>query len=108
MGAGPDPAPARRARGGTETRLGDDRRWATEVPLETASLKSGAPRRAGIARLGSFWGHGSGDIAIAFSTGICVDDDESHDPVRPCSRSNEARIHILFRAAAEAMHEAVC
>ncbi|MBE1706233.1 MULTISPECIES: P1 family peptidase [Mesorhizobium] len=80
---------------------------ATDVPLEHRQLERVARRAgAGIARLGSFWGHGSGDIAIAFSTGNLVDHDESRDLV-PLLALNEARIDILFRAAAEATQEAV-
>jgi D-aminopeptidase len=80
---------------------------ATDVPLEHRQLERVARRAgAGIATLGSFWGHGSGDIAIAFSTGNPVDHDESRDLV-PLLTLNEARIDILFRAAAEATQEAV-
>ncbi|QKC95473.1 DmpA family aminopeptidase [Mesorhizobium sp. NZP2298] len=80
---------------------------ATDVPLEHRQLERVARRAgAGIATLGSFWGHGSGDIAIAFSTGNLVDHDESRDLV-PLLALNEARIDILFRAAAEATQEAV-
>jgi len=80
---------------------------ATDVPLEHRQLERVARRAgAGIARLGSFWGHGSGDIAIAFSTGNLVDHDESRDLV-PLLALNEARIDTLFRAAAEATQEAV-
>ena len=80
---------------------------ATDVPLEHRQLERVARRAgAGIARLGSFWGHGSGDIAIAFSTGNLVDHDETHDLV-PLVTLNEARIDLLFRAATEATQEAV-
>ena len=80
---------------------------ATDVPLEHRQLERVARRTgAGIARLGSFWGHGSGDIAIAFSTGNMVDHDETRDLV-PKMTLNEARIDLLFRAAAEATQEAV-
>ncbi|MEI9417199.1 DmpA family aminopeptidase [Mesorhizobium sp. Cs1321R2N1] len=80
---------------------------ATDVPLEHRQLERVARRTgAGIARLGSFWGNGSGDIAIAFSTGNPVDHDETRDLV-PLVALNEARIDILFRAAAEATQEAV-
>ncbi|MBZ9697708.1 MULTISPECIES: P1 family peptidase [unclassified Mesorhizobium] len=80
---------------------------ATDVPLEHRQLERLARRAgAGIARLGSFWGNGSGDIAIAFSTGNPVDHDENRDLV-PLLALNEARIDILFRAAAEATQEAV-
>ncbi|TPM95115.1 P1 family peptidase [Mesorhizobium sp. B2-1-3A] len=80
---------------------------ATDVPLEHRQLERVARRAgAGIATLGSFWGHGSGDIAIAFSTGNLVDHDEGRDLV-PLLALNEARIDLLFRAAAEATQEAV-
>jgi D-aminopeptidase len=80
---------------------------ATDVPLEHRQLERVARRAgAGIAHLGSFWGHGSGDIAIAFSTGNMVDHDETRDLV-PQMSLNEARIDMLFRAAAEATQEAV-
>ncbi|WP_137933414.1 DmpA family aminopeptidase [Mesorhizobium comanense] len=80
---------------------------ATDLPLEHRQLDRVARRAgAGIARLGTFWGHGSGDIAIAFSTGNRVDHDESRDLV-PLLALNEARIDMLFRAAVEATQEAV-
>ncbi|MBN9220658.1 MAG: P1 family peptidase [Mesorhizobium sp.] len=80
---------------------------ATDVPLEHRQLDRVARRAgAGIARLGSFWGNGSGDIVIAFSTGNRVDHDESRDLV-PLLALNEARIDVLFRATVEATQEAV-
>jgi D-aminopeptidase len=42
---------------------------ATDAPLDARQLKRIAKRAgAGLGRLGSYWGHGSGDIAVAFST----------------------------------------
>jgi D-aminopeptidase len=42
---------------------------ATDVPLEHRQLRRVARRAgAGLARLGSFWGHGSGDVFLAFTT----------------------------------------
>ncbi|MFE0018964.1 P1 family peptidase [Mesorhizobium sp. NPDC059054] len=80
---------------------------ATDVPLEHRQLKRVARRAgAGIARLGAFWGHGSGDIAIAFSTADPVDHDEKRGLV-PVQVLNESRIDLLFQAAAEATQEAV-
>ncbi|TPN30980.1 P1 family peptidase [Mesorhizobium sp. B2-3-3] len=101
-GRRPDPRqPAEAERGSIMVVL------ATDVPLEHRQLERVARRAgAGIARLGSFWGHGSGDIAIAFSTGNLVDHDESRDLV-PQLTLNEARIDMLFRAAADATQEAV-
>ena len=80
---------------------------ATDVPLEHRQLSRVARRGgAGLARLGSFWGHGSGDITIAFSTANPVDHDEDRDIVGR-RVLNESRIDLLFRAAAEATQEAV-
>lgn len=80
---------------------------ATDIPLEHRQLKRIARRcGAGLARLGSFWGHGSGDIALAFSTASRVNHDDSRD-ILPLSALNEKRIDVLFQAAAEATHESV-
>lgn len=80
---------------------------ATDVPLEHRQLRRVARRAgAGIARLGAFWGHGSGDIAIAFSTADPIDHDERHGLVQ--SRVlNESRIDLLFQAAVDVTQEAV-
>ncbi len=80
---------------------------ATDVPLESRQLHRVARRGgAGLARLGAFWGHGSGDIAVAFTTADPIDHDEPKDLV-PLRALNESRIDTLFRAAAEATQEAV-
>lgn len=80
---------------------------ATDVPLDHRQLNRVTKRvGAGLARLGSFWGHGSGDIAIAFTTGNTVDHDGKID-VAEMHVLNENRIDLLFRAAAEATQEAV-
>lgn len=80
---------------------------ATDVPLESRQLHRVARRGgAGLARLGAFWGHGSGDIAVAFTTADPIDHDEPGDLV-PLRALNESRIDTLFRAAAEATQEAV-
>lgn len=80
---------------------------ATDVPMESRQLKRVTRRAgAGLARLGAFWGHGSGDIAIGFSTANVFDHDESQDLIT-LTALNENRIDTLFRAAAEATQEAV-
>jgi D-aminopeptidase len=80
---------------------------ATDVPMDHRQLKRVTRRcGAGLARLGAFWGHGSGDIAIGFTTGVIFDHDESSDFVA-IEMLNEGRIDALFRAAAEATQEAV-
>ncbi len=80
---------------------------ATDVPLESRQLHRVARRGgAGLARLGAFWGNGSGDIAVAFSTADPIAHDQPADLV-PLRALNENRIDTLFRAAAEATQEAV-
>lgn len=80
---------------------------ATDVPMEHRQLKRVTRRcGAGLARLGAFWGHGSGDIAVGFSTAVTFDHDEPSDFTR-ISVLNENRIDTLFRAAAEVTQEAV-
>lgn len=80
---------------------------ATDVPLESRQLQRIARRGgAGLARLGAFWGNGSGDIAVAFTTADPIDHDQANDLV-PMRALNENRIDTLFRAAAEATQEAV-
>ncbi|AZO80412.1 MULTISPECIES: P1 family peptidase [unclassified Bosea (in: a-proteobacteria)] len=80
---------------------------ATDLPLESRQLTRIARRcGAGLAQLGAFWGNGSGDIAIAFSTaGRIVHHDEAD--IVPLAVLNENRIDLPFRAAAEATQEAV-
>lgn len=80
---------------------------ATDVPLESRQLQRVARRGgAGLARLGAFWGNGSGDIAVAFTTADPIDHDQPNDLV-PLRALNENRIDTLFRAATEATQEAV-
>lgn len=80
---------------------------ATDLPLESRQLTRIARRcGAGLARLGAFWGNGSGDIAIAFSTASRIAHFEEADLV-PLVVLNENRIDLAFRAAAEATQEAV-
>lgn len=80
---------------------------ATDVPLESRQLQRVARRGgAGLARLGAFWGNGSGDIAVAFTTADPIDHDQPDDLV-PLRALNENRIDTLFRAATEATQEAV-
>lgn len=80
---------------------------ATDVPLDHRQLRR-VIRRAGVglARVGSFWGHGSGDIALGFTTANRVQHDESADLI-PMHLLNERRIDGLFEAMADATQEAV-
>ena len=80
---------------------------ATDAPLSSRQLTRVARRcAAGLARCGSYWGHGSGDIVIAFSTAQTIKEDESEFVV-PFMMWNEDRLDILFQAAAEAAEESV-
>lgn len=80
---------------------------ATDIPLEHRQLQRVIRRAgAGIARLGSVWGHGSGDIVIGFSTARRIKHEERADLVATTSL-NESRIDALFHAVADATEEAV-
>lgn len=80
---------------------------ATDAPLESRQLQRVARRGgAGLARLGAFWGNGSGDIAVAFTTADPIDHDQPADRIA-LRALNESRIDTLFRAATEATQEAV-
>src|SRR5690606_2167372 len=80
---------------------------ATDLPLADRQLQRVARRGgAGLARLGAFWGHGSGDICLCFTTA----DPVAHDPqaaFTPQTRLSDTHIDTAFRAAAEATQEAV-
>lgn len=80
---------------------------ATDLPLGDRQLQRVARRGgAGLARLGAFWGHGSGDVVLCFTTADPVE----HDPATPLAtqqRLSDNYIDIAFRAAAETTQEAV-
>ncbi len=70
--------------------------------LRRLSLRAGV----GLARTGSFFGHASGDIALAFSTAYRI----PHDPgaEMPVVRFlHESRLNPLFHAAAEVTEQAI-
>ncbi len=80
---------------------------ATDVPLSDRQLRRVLKRcPVGLIRLGSFIGHGSGEIVIGFSTGNIVQQHPESD-FQPLIQLSEGRIDRLFRAAAEATEEAV-
>lgn len=80
---------------------------ATDLPLGDRQLQRVARRAgAGLARLGAYWGNGSGDLAVCFTTADPVE----HAPqaaFAPQRRLDDAKIDLAFRAAAEATQEAV-
>ncbi|WP_427912263.1 P1 family peptidase [Ramlibacter sp. MMS24-I3-19] len=80
---------------------------ATDAPLDARQLRRVAMRAAaGLARTGSVFGHGSGDIALAFSTAYTV----PHLPERPMPALpllHETRLDDLFEAAADACEQSI-
>lgn len=79
---------------------------ATNLPLGDRQLQRIARRAgAGLARLGAFWGHGSGDIVIAFTTADQVPHDGSDFHSIRCIDND--LIDTAFRAAVESTQEAV-
>jgi len=80
---------------------------ATDVPLDARQLKR-VIRRAGVglARCGSFWGNGSGDVFLGFTTANRM----PHAPKTDLLEMRvlaEGKIDLLFQAMAEATQEAV-
>ena len=80
---------------------------ATDAPLDARQLRRVASRAgAGLARCGSDYGHGSGDIALAFSTAYRIP--QSADEAMPAvALLHETALDRLFQAAAEASEQAI-
>jgi D-aminopeptidase len=79
---------------------------ATDAPLDARQLKRLSLRAAaGLARTGSVYGHGSGDIALAFSTAYTVPHEA--DFVTPPPLLADARLDPLFRACADSVEQAI-
>ncbi len=80
---------------------------ATDAPVDHRQLRRVATRAsAGIGRTGSYYGHGSGDIALAFSTAGLV----RHEPKAPLREVRlliETELEPVFEAAAEATEQAI-
>ena len=80
---------------------------ATDAPLDHRQLRRIAMRAAaGIGRTGSYYGHGSGDIALAFSTAYTL----PHSPAASVLSHRalaEPLLEGLFDAAAEATEAAI-
>lgn len=80
---------------------------ATDIPMDPRQLGRVCRRAVvGLARVGSFLGHGSGDIVLAFTTANRIHHDEKRDIV-PQAMMNEPRLDQVFRATAEAVEESV-
>ena len=83
-----------------------DRVMATIGWLRAAPGRVARRAGVGLAWCGAFWGNGSGDLAIAFTTANRV----PHAPTADLLMQRviaEGRIDTVFRAAAEATQEAV-
>ncbi|KVC97602.1 P1 family peptidase [Burkholderia ubonensis] len=79
---------------------------ATDAPLDARQLARLARRAAaGLARTGSVYGHGSGDIALAFSTAYTI----AHDAqfVTLPALLADSVLDPLFQAAAESVEHAI-
>jgi D-aminopeptidase len=80
---------------------------ATDAPLDARQLARVARRAAaGLARTGSDYGHGSGDIALAFSTAWRVPQLAS-EPTPAIALLHETALDLFFQAAAEATEQAI-
>ncbi len=78
---------------------------ATDLPLSSRQLKRVIKRTSvGMARLGSYIGHGSGEVMIGFTTSRPV---QISPHVYSCSVLEEAQLNNAFRAAGEAAEEAI-
>lgn len=80
---------------------------ATDARLDARQLGRVARRSAaGLARTGSDYGHGSGDVALAFST-ACRIPQLVDEPMPAMACLHEARLDGLFQATAEATEQAI-
>lgn len=80
---------------------------ATDIPLSERQLKRLSKRApVGLARTGSYMGSGSGELSVAFTTANKVDINCKQDFYN-ISVMDESHMDAVFRAAAEAVEEAV-
>ncbi len=80
---------------------------ATDAPLDARQLRRLALRAGvGLARTGSVFGHGSGDIALAFSTAYTVPQD-AQQAMPTGAMLHDARLDPLFQAAADSAEQAI-
>ncbi len=79
----------------------------TDLPLSERQLKRVLKRAAvGLARTGSYMGHGSGDVIIGFTNGNTMPDTYLKRFV-PMQAMPENFMDTVFRAAAESVEEAI-
>ena len=80
---------------------------ATDLPVTDRQLRRILKRcGVGLARVGSYYGHGSGDIMIGFTTANRVPHGGEHR-VLDYKALSEDTLELVFRAVAEATQEAV-
>jgi D-aminopeptidase len=80
---------------------------ATDAPLDARQLRRLALRAgAGLARTGSVFGHGSGDIVLAFSTAYTVPGQPGR-PMPTVAMLHDACLDPLFQAAADSTEQAI-
>ena len=80
---------------------------ATDAPLDARQLRRLAVRAsAGLARTGSVYGHGSGDIALAFSAAYTVPQ-EATRPMPTLAMIHDGRLDPLFQAVADSCEQAI-
>lgn len=80
---------------------------ATDIPLSDRQLKRIAKRSGvGLARVGSFLGNGSGDIALAFSNGNLIPH-YSEKKILETKMFHDDAMDMIFEATAEVVEEAV-
>jgi len=80
---------------------------ATDAPLDARQLQRVARRSAaGLARTGSDYGHGSGDVALAFSTAYRLPQ-RADQPMPSVTLLHESALDLFFQAAAEATEQAI-
>lgn len=80
--------------------------FATDLPLSDRQLKRVCKRATvGISRVGSYIGHGSGDLVIGFST--VNGQNPSDKTFETMTRFKESALESVFRAMAEATEESI-
>lgn len=80
---------------------------ATDAPLDARQLRRVALRAgAGLARTGSVFGHGSGDLVLAFSTAYTVPD-RADRPMPAVAMLHDTLLDGLFQAAADSTEQAI-
>lgn len=80
---------------------------ATNAPLDARQLRRLALRAgAGLARTGSIFGHGSGDIALAFSTAYTVPQ-QAYRPMPALAMLHDSLIDGLFQAVVDSTEQAI-